>query len=85
MIHNPDPITLDLLQRVYWPILQIGGTQAAEMAAFSQSQEWNTQNEGVPYHTEHLNVTPPDKAREEIHQIIQDITQEEPYERVTDR
>lgn len=55
------------------------------MAAFSQSQEWNTQNEGVPYHTEHLNVTPPDKAREEIHQIIQDITQEEPYERVTDR
>ena len=60
-------------------------SQAAEMAAFSQSQEWNTQNEGVPYHTEHLNVTPPDKAREEIHQIIQDITQEEPYERVTDR
>ena len=60
-------------------------SQAAEMAAFSQSREWNTQNEGVPYHTEHLNVTPPDKAREEIHQIIQDITQEEPYERVTDR
>ena len=84
---------MELLQKVYWPIHQIGGfgnnfyhqSQAAEMAAFSQSQEWNTQNEGVPYHTEHLNVTPPDKAREEIHQIIQNMTQEEPHERINDR
>lgn len=60
-------------------------SQAAEMAAFSQSQEWNTQDEGVPYHTEHLNVTPPDKAREEIHQIIQNMTQEKPHERINDR
>lgn len=55
-------------------------SQAAEMAAFSQSQEWHTQNEGVPYHTDNLNVTTPDKAREEIQQIINNITQEEPYE-----
>ena len=50
------------------------------MTAFSQNQEWHTQNDGIPYHTEHLNVTPPDKAREEIQQIIKSITQEEPYE-----
>lgn len=57
--------------------------QAAELATFSQNKEWGTQNDGVPYHKKYQNVTPPAKAHEEIRQIIENITQEELNEQVT--
>lgn len=59
-------------------------SQAAELAAFSRNKEWKTQNDGIPYHTEYQNVTSHDKVREEIHQIIQNMTQEDAHERVAD-
>lgn len=44
--------------------------QAAELATFTHTREWSIQSEGTTYHTEHLNVTSPDEARQHSTELI---------------